>query len=802
MKDKLKFWIGSGLKDLIGRKQITDEYIAIYELVKNSLDAYAKNVKIIFENLRNDNSRIIIIDDGKGMDLEDIKNKWLGVAYSAKSDGTEDETFKDYRDKIELRGAFAGAKGVGRFSCDRLGKKLNLITIKNQTNAKIENISINWEDFEENAKEEFGDVEFDHEVLDKIKYDINHGTILEISGLRDKETWSRDGLKKLKHSLEKLVNPNQKKETFSIEIIAEEERTEDEKQKLERNKINGFVVNRLFETLDLKTTYIETQIIDNKIISTLKDRGNLIYKIEENTTYSIENISIFLFMLNRKAKINFKQIMGVNSVEYGSIFVYKNGYRIYPFGEEGEDIFLIDRRKQQGYNRFLGTRDLIGRIEITDLVNNFEETTSRDGGLIKNKKYFELVDFLYEKSLKRLERYVVEVIKWGDPIEEISGQKSGNLTPEITFEDIKVKILQDAKREFENNKINFNEPFQEIVNKQIIGFIYWLVINPKNITNVEFDREFFRIIEESQEKSTSQTLKKVEKQASKYNDPNLLKEVKKLKKDFKEIRAAKQQAEKSDASKDVVIKKKEKEKKQIEKKLEEQIRQTLFAREIINPDTKEFLGLQHQVRRSTNVIAGFIDKLLDAINKNEPKEKIYNIISKIDFKNKEIATLAEFVTKANFETKTTKINEDIIAFTNEYIENVYKTYEFKQTNGHITELKIKNIPKIPFKFIFRPIEIIIIIDNLVSNSEKAKATEIVFEWNIINENILQLKVADNGIGINNEILNNIFDFKYTTTNGSGLGLFHVKDIVNRLRGTIEVNNQLNKGVEFIITFTK
>ena len=115
MKDTLNFWISSGLKDLIGRKQITDEYIAIYELVKNSFDAHAKNVQIIFENLKEENSRIIIIDDGKGMDINDIKDKWLGVAYSAKKEGTEDDTYKDYRNKIKQNVAYAGAKGVGRF---------------------------------------------------------------------------------------------------------------------------------------------------------------------------------------------------------------------------------------------------------------------------------------------------------------------------------------------------------------------------------------------------------------------------------------------------------------------------------------------------------------------------------------------------------------------------------------------------------------------------------------------------------------------------------------------------------------
>jgi hypothetical protein len=74
-----------------------------FELVKNSFDAHAKTVRLLFEP-----HRIVITDDGKGMSRSDILNKWLFVAYSAKREGTEDD---DYRDKVEERARpFAGAK--------------------------------------------------------------------------------------------------------------------------------------------------------------------------------------------------------------------------------------------------------------------------------------------------------------------------------------------------------------------------------------------------------------------------------------------------------------------------------------------------------------------------------------------------------------------------------------------------------------------------------------------------------------------------------------------------------------------
>jgi HSP90 family molecular chaperone len=128
MGNTLKFRISSALKNIIGRDLITDDYIAIFELVKNGFDAHANRVDIYFENIYTSNPKIIIVDNGKGMNYDDLINKWLFVAYSAKKEGTEDDSY-DYRDSIYSKRFFAGAKGIGRFSCDKLGKVLYLETV-------------------------------------------------------------------------------------------------------------------------------------------------------------------------------------------------------------------------------------------------------------------------------------------------------------------------------------------------------------------------------------------------------------------------------------------------------------------------------------------------------------------------------------------------------------------------------------------------------------------------------------------------------------------------------------------------
>lgn len=155
MNDSIEYFkISSGLKNLMGSGLITDNYVAVFELVKNSFDARATEVHISFENMESNMKEpcICIWDNGKGMSYEDLINKWLFVAYSAKSDGSEevdDDYEKDYRnDSTGFKRRYAGAKGVGRFSCDKLGKKLELITLSKKKNSRIEQLIVNWEDFE------------------------------------------------------------------------------------------------------------------------------------------------------------------------------------------------------------------------------------------------------------------------------------------------------------------------------------------------------------------------------------------------------------------------------------------------------------------------------------------------------------------------------------------------------------------------------------------------------------------------------------------------------------------------------
>lgn len=765
------FKISAALKDLIGKELITDEFVAVFELVKNSFDANATKVEVIFEDNYSSNPeipKIIIKDNGKGMNYDDLKNKWLFVAYSAKRLGKENE---DYRDKIKTQRVFAGAKGVGRFSCDRLGRHLNLITIKDEPNPKIENLVVHWEDFENADEEEFVNIKVIHKELTDTSYKIKSGTILEITGLRD--DWDRKRILELKRSLVKLINPNQENDSgnFQIEIIAKDELNIDNSPNKKGEKrddwdiVNGFVNNKIFETLEIKTSNILVQISPNGefIETTLQDRGDLIYYLKEKNPFkNLNDIHIYLFQLNRSAKVAFHKTMGMRSVEYGSVFMYKNGFRVYPYGEEGEDLLLIDRRKQQGYNRFLGTRDLIGRIEINGKQEELRETTSRDGGLVKTETYFELVDFFYEYVLKRLEYYVVNVIRWGD---EKIDNVTGEVLPELLPKDVKVEILE-----------------------LITGFI-----NSKNVIDIQYDKNFLEIIENKQEKSVEKIVKNITKVAANSDNPELVKEAKKIEKAVKEI--------KEDADRDKAKAQKEESlRKETEQKLEVITSQKNFLQSEISDDTKNLESILHHIGLTTNFIRKDVENLVKAINNDASKNDLQSIVKRISQQNEKITSFSKYFKKVNFNIHSNRLSADLVSFINEYLTNVYKQRDDLRINRELLNIEIDTPKDLVFNIVFNPIDVVIVLDNLISNSSKHGASKIELKWNK-SENMIGFSFKDDGVGIKDNILDNIFDFGFTTSRrGSGIGLFHVKEIIEKLKGTITVNNKLTKGVEFVFSF--
>jgi len=772
MSEQLQFKISAALKNIIGRDLINDDFIAVFELVKNSYDAHATQVEITFDKINSEQPKIIIKDNGKGMNYDDLINKWLFVAYSAKKEGTEEDNY-DYRDKIKVKRAYAGAKGIGRFSCDRLGTNLYLETIKDEPDSKVEVLVTDWEKFEGSISEEFVNISVIHDTIEKSNYEIERGTVLEITNLRSE--WNREKLLKLKSALAKLVNPNTKnsEDSFRINLIVQAESIEDDKvkEKGEKKKlpkeaiykdiVNGEIENLIFETLDLKTTKIISEVSDsnkNIITTTLFEGGKLVYKIEEeNILQSLKNVDFTVYYLNQSVKSTFTRRMGIPPVDYGHVFVYKNGLRIYPYGERAEDPLKMDNRKAQGRTRFLGTREVIGYIDIHGQNDELRETSSRGDGLIKTPTYNELYEWFYT-TLRRLEKYIVEVSDWG---KDLSADDYINLD-----EHDKVIALQN------------------IVSK---------LSKSKNLISIEYAPDLFQILEAKQEGSARSVLSDIKQKITdnNFDKQEVLRGIEKAEKKISSLEKIKDEAE--DEALGEFIKNES-----ISNELESEKKKGSWQGALIGTDKERIIGLQHQIFHSSSRINRNIKLLLKHLNADLIDDTIRKHLTVMSLESAKINSIANFVTKANFNLKASEIERDLVEFMVGYLNEIYIADDKIIDSQLKIEVNLKG--DVVFVKEIRPLEITTLIDVFISNSEKKEtdAKKISFSFYKKKDNLI-IEITDDGKkGIAEENLTEIFKLGYTTTNGSGIGLYQAMDIVKRLGGDIVAQSTKGSGTTFKI----
>lgn len=766
--DEFKFRISSQLKNILGRNLITDDFVAVFELVKNSFDAHAKKVKIIFEK-----DKIIIWDDGKGMSRRDIIDKWLFIAYSAKSEGVEDIEFKEgknesYRDRINPNRSYAGEKGIGRFGCDRLGSRLNMTTSKID-DPIFWNLSFDWDEYEVNALDEFSDIAINYEKSKKSKYKgFENGLILEITNLRN--VWSREKILDLKQSVSKLINPFNVENDFSIEIISESEKLRDEELKsskefIDSQIVNGKVENFIFERLNITTTQIKVSIKGDgeKIQTELIDRGNLIYKINEpnNFKYIPVNSNIQLYYLNQRAKFNFTRLMGMRAFEFGSIFLFNNGFRVLPFGEPNNDPFNINRRKSQGYSRFLGTRELIGQISISENTEQFKETSSRDGGLIVSAGTEELQDFFID-TLKKLESFVIPIL-W--KIKRRSGDSEEML-------DLTAK-------------------------NQVVDYVT-KISGGKDIELIDYSNNLLNYITENIEENNLPLFDKLKEIAIKAGDKRSLSIINRDEKKYQEEIQKRKLAEQIAAEAEKRAEEEEQKRREAEDAKKELESQNLFLKSVKSSDFEEVVSFLHHIglgaKNIDNQLKLFVKRLRKGKEINEKE-----LLSALDytlFENRKILTISRFASKANFKLFTASIELDVIEYISEYVSNILGLV---LSQSPIVKVK-RNYGE---KFILdvKPIELNIIIDNLISNSRRARAKNIDIILSVLGDN-LEIKFIDDGKGIDNRHIDSLFELGFTTTAGSGIGLYHLKNIMNEMGGDIYYNVENKDKTEFIVNIKK
>lgn len=759
--EQLNYIVSSGLKNLIGKQLITDEFVAIFELVKNSFDAHASEVKIIFRGLKTPNAKIIIQDNGKGMSFDELKNKWLFVGYSAKRDGTEDN---DYRHGLGVKRIYAGAKGVGRFSCDRLGSKLKLITKKDELNSKTEVLYTDWESFEENPKARFEEIGVRHETLPENEELFDNGTRLEISNLED-NVWSRAKLLELKLSLEKLILPEGEKENlndrkrkgFSIYIEVKEEESADKKTNDYYKIVNGPIRNFIFDNLGLRTATIEVSISENgeEISTILTDKGDDIYKITEKNKYNLQNINFKLYHLNQSAKLTFSRRMGFPIMKYGHVFVYKNGFRIYPFGDYQEDNFAVDVRKSDKEFSRIGTRSLSGKIEINGDFENtkFIESTSRDAGFLQNQYYDELKRCYFD-ILTRFEKYVVGVVKWGNKIE---------------FKDIE---LGERKEEM-----------LELISE---------ITGSDSIIKLWYNDRIVDILALKQEDSANTLLVNLQKAAEHTGQKELVHDINLAQQRLFELEKMTEQAEQIAEEAKITVA-------EARKALEFEQQKNKYLLSTDKNISDDVRGMLHNFKIVTERINANIQILTDKVKEgNLNTGELLERLGTIRFSVEKAYKMSRLMTKADFRSKQEKVTVEIANYITEYISEYNILFEDRKLKFEFNRIGAPFFRKISL------LDLSVVLDNLISNSEKKNANKIRIDFKTL-ENSLEMIFSDNGIGLSSEFIkypDTIFDLGITDTDGSGIGLHTVKNVLKDNYATISFygNEKVLKGASFLIIF--
>lgn len=673
--EKLHFKTSSGIKSIVGKDLITDKFVAIFELVKNSYDAGAKEVKITFEQ-----DKIIILDDGHGMSKEDLVDKWLNLAYSDKKEG-----------KANNDRAFVGSKGIGRFSADRLGKKLRIST-KTKNEEIYHQLEVDWEKFDEDLKKLFEKVELDYSY-DKSKRSKDESyTLIEISDLN--ETWSIDEITKAKESLRRLKNPFVKDERFIILVVDNTDLANNEE----------YIESNIAEVIKDKSITIEANF-DENIKVLLFDRGEKIFEIKAINDSILNSCPIFMSLnfLTISAKITFSRRMKIEVVNYGNLFIYKNNFRVLPYGSMDYDTFGLNLRKTQGYSRYLGTRELIGFIDIKDKDNvYFKEASSRDSGFVNNV-YSEKLKELYMEYVHRVLEYYVQLISWGEV-------KGNNLElKEIQFKDANSSEV---------------EKFKNYILKR---------------GDIVFFKENISFEENKPEKRLDRIVEKFSGEEKKEFEP-LIKEVK------KQVNDLKKETEKNER----LVKEKEK---NIEL-LERQTKNLAMKRSEVSYAEQLNHHLTLFSKRLNTVIkklAELENRILDSEQKKELKDRTRTIKRTAD----EMVAFRDILSKSDLDAKSPQtINWiDLLEWRIQNTDFPIKSYIVKNIDNDSAWTIQVNI-----------LEFVLMIDNFINNAEEHGAKFIEFEFKekallvksdskLIDDNLLErifelgISTKSNGSGI-------------------------------------------------------
>lgn len=235
------------------------------------------------------------------------------------------------------------------------------------------------------------------------------------------------------------------------------------------------------------------------------------------------------------------------------------------------------------------------------------------------------------------------------------------------------------------------------------------------------------------------------------------------------------------------------------KKAQEELLKQSEVLKAQNDDLKQFTNVAtHDLKNPVITLKGHFDYLKGAFT-----ERSEEVEESIGFVEEEIDTLTLTLNRL---TEAIRLRETSVELQqvqlNTMIEQIMVSY-----NGQIEQLGGTIDLELEVGAIARGTELFVrsIIQNLITNSIKYRSSDKKLAISIsteVEKEYVSLIIGDNGLGIDLSLqkdkLFEMFNRFHHHTEGSGMGLYMVKSMVEKLGGTIMVKSEVNRGTEFTI----
>jgi signal transduction histidine kinase len=368
------------LLKLIGEELISDEALAIGELVKNSHDADASKVRVCFTGVTAPGGQIEVRDDGCGMDLDTLLERWMQPAASTKVGKGRQITRRGRR--------VLGEKGVGRFAADKLARHLEILSRRSDQREEIRAV-VDWDQFDTDRLM-LNEVEAQWEVR-PAQILRSQGTILRLAGVRT--VWSEKMFRRLSLRLSRLLSPFRKADNFTIEIESDEFPQYAGELRADYLKKAPYRIEASFDGLETISLSVNGR---RALTQRWNGQGEL--------ACGPVRMRVYVFDLEGEAVARIGPRMEVRSWlrEWTGVSIYRDGFRVLPYGEPHDDWLRLDQRRVNNPVERLSNNQVIGFIEIgRDANPDLLDQTNREG-LIHNQAF---------EDLRRLAYFVLQAIE-------------------------------------------------------------------------------------------------------------------------------------------------------------------------------------------------------------------------------------------------------------------------------------------------------------------------------------------------------------------------------------------------------